>query len=125
MAERNIGHDYLVLLISDFYGWDAAALKSLKTIARHNDVICSLVFDPLERNISRADSLVVSDGEYQLELRPDSHALGEKFEASFTNSVQSVQRELAVHSIPVIPVDTVTPITDQLRRKLGGQQVLR
>jgi hypothetical protein len=125
LTERNVGHDYLVLLISDFYGWDERALKSIKTIAQHNDVICSLVFDPLERDISAADSLVVSDGEYQLEVRPQSANLGQKFEASFTSSVAQVQKELAIHHIPVLPVDTVTPVTTQLRQKLGGQRVLQ
>jgi hypothetical protein len=36
-----------------------------------------------------------------------------------------VQRELKKHHIPVLPVDTATPATDQLREKLGGQRVLQ
>ncbi|MEZ5504125.1 MAG: hypothetical protein R3E50_16255 [Halioglobus sp.] len=59
--ERNVSHDYLVVLISDFYGWNQATLKTIRRISQHNDVICALVFDPLERDISRADKLVVSD----------------------------------------------------------------
>jgi hypothetical protein len=36
-----------------------------------------------------------------------------------------VQAELKRHQIPVIPVDTVTPVADQLREKLGGERVLQ
>jgi uncharacterized protein (DUF58 family) len=124
LLERSIGHDYLVVLISDFYGWDARALRTIRSISQHNDVICALVFDPLERDISKADNLIVSDGRYQLQIEPDRQSLGQKFEASFESSVAHVQGDLKRHNIPVLPVETVTPTTDQLREKLGGQRVL-
>lgn len=120
--ERHVGHDYLVILISDFYGWSAATLKSIRRISRHNDVVCALVYDPLERDISTADKLVVSDGRYQLEIDPGRQGLGQKFEASFASSVAHVQAELKRHDIPVIPIDTVAPVSDQLREQLGGQR---
>jgi uncharacterized protein (DUF58 family) len=125
LLERSIGHDYLVVLISDFHGWDETTLKSIRSITRHNDIICALVYDPLERDISGASSLVVSDGRYQLEIDPQRRGLGEKFEASFLNSMTRVQGELRRHGIPVIPVDTISPTVDQLREKLGGQRILR
>ena len=120
--ERRIGHDYLVVLVSDFYGWNEAALKSIRRISQHNDVICALVYDPLERDISRANKLVVSDGKYQLEIDPDKQGLGEKFEASFESSMAHVQSDLKRHRIPVIPVSTTSDVTEQLRDQLGGQR---
>ena len=124
LLESSIGHDYLVVLISDFYGWDAQALKIIRSISQHNDIICSLIFDPLERDISRANNLVVSDGRYQLQIDPHEQGLGEKFEASFESSIAHVQGELKRHRIPVVPVETSTPVSDQLREKLGGERVL-
>ena len=125
LLERSIGHDYLVVLISDFYGWDEAALKTIRSISRHNDIICALVFDPLERDISNASKLVVSDGRFQLEIDPQRQGLGAKFEASFKSSIAHVQGDLKRHHIPVLPVDTISPVADQLREKLGGQRVLQ
>jgi uncharacterized protein (DUF58 family) len=125
MLERSIGHDYLVVLISDFYGWDETTIKTIRRISQHNDIICSLVFDPLERDISNASNLVVSDGKFQLEIDPTQQDLGEKFEASFKSSIAHVQGELKRHHIPVLPVDTTTPVADQLREKLGGQRVFQ
>jgi uncharacterized protein (DUF58 family) len=125
LLERRASHDHLVVIISDFYGWNEETLKIIKRVNRHNDIICSLVFDPLERDISQAQSLVVSDGHYQLEINPARHELGEKFEASFQSSVAQVQDELNRHHIPVLPVDTITPVTRQLRQKLGGQRPLQ
>jgi uncharacterized protein (DUF58 family) len=125
LLERSIGHDYLVVLVSDFYGWDAGTLKVIRSIKQHNDIICALVFDPLERDISLAHSLVVSDGQYQLEIDPDRAELGKKFVRSFETSIAQVQSELRRHDIPVLPIDTATPAVDQLREKLGGQRVLQ
>ncbi|MDH4040070.1 MAG: DUF58 domain-containing protein [Gammaproteobacteria bacterium] len=124
LLERSIGHDYLVVLVSDFHGWNDAALNSICRINRHNDMICALVYDPLERDISGASALVVSDGKFQLEIDPQKQELGKKFEASFESSVAWVQGELKRHDILVMPVDTVTPVTRQLQEKLGGQRVL-
>jgi len=125
LLQRSIGHDYLVVLVSDFYGWNAATLKTIRSIGQHNDIVCSLVFDPLERDISQADKLVVSDGRFQLEIDPARKGLGEKFEASFESSMAHVQGELRRHDIPVLPVDTATPAADQLREKLGGQRIIQ
>ncbi len=123
--ERSIGHDYLVVLISDFFGWQPQALATIRRIRQHNDVVCALVYDPLERNISDAEKLVVSDGRFQLEIDPERHGLGEKFEASFESAFANVQGDLRRHDIPILPVDTVAPVTDQLRQKLGGQGASR
>lgn len=125
LLERSVGHDYLVVLISDFHGWNDAALKTICRINQHNDVICTLVFDPLERDISGASNLVVSDGKFQLEIDPQRRELGKKFEASFESSIAHVQNELRRHQILVLPVETATPVTRQLQEKLGGQRVLQ
>jgi uncharacterized protein (DUF58 family) len=125
LLERSIGHDYLVVLVSDFHGWNDAALEAISRINQHNDILCALVFDPLERDISGAGKLVVSDGRFQLEINPEQAELGKKFEASFESSVAWVQGELKRHDILVMPVDTVTPVTRQLQEKLGGQRVLQ
>ncbi len=125
LLERSVSHDYLIVLISDFYGWDEKSMGIIRRISVHNDIICSLIYDPLEQSISNAHSLVISDGRYQLEIDPSQHNVGDKFEASFKSSVAQVQGKLRQHNIPVLPVDTVSPVTDQLRQKLGGQRVLK
>ena len=65
MAERMVGHDYLVIFISDFDGWNTQALAGIKRMTLHNDLLAGLVYDPLEQDISGAENLVVSDGQYQ------------------------------------------------------------
>ena len=100
-------------------------MEVIRRIRRHNDVICSLVYDPLEQSISDAHRLIISDGSYQLEVDPLQHNIGDRFEENFKSSVAHVTEDLRQHDIPILPVDTVAPVTDQLRQKLGGQRVLQ
>jgi uncharacterized protein (DUF58 family) len=120
-AERMAGHDHLVCIISDFHGWDERCLASVKRMARHNDLIAALVYDPLEQDISAASSLVVSDGYYQLQIEPEQRELGRRFGESFESDVAALQATLRKHGMPVLPVDTVEPVFEQLRRALGGR----
>jgi uncharacterized protein (DUF58 family) len=118
-AERMAGHDYLLVIISDFEGWNEGCLASVKRLARHNDLIAALVYDPLEQDISQASNLVVSDGRYQLQLNPQKAELGQRFEASFHSGVRDLQAELRKHGMPVLTINTVDPVFEQLREQLG------
>ena len=119
LAERTVSHDALLVIVSDFDGWDPKALESVKRMAQHNDLVAALIYDPLEQDISPASNLVVSDGRYQLELEPDKEGLGERFGASFESQLANLQAELRRHGMPVLPINTVDPVTEQLRRHLG------
>lgn len=123
--EAGIGHDHLIVLISDFFGCTAATYNAIRRLRQHNDVICAQVFDPLERDISSAHKLVVSDGQYQLELDPHTGDLGKKFEASVESAMAQVQSELRRHDIPVLPINTIEPVAAQLKTLLGGQKQLQ
>ncbi len=122
LALRRVSHDHLVVIISDFYGWNDEAVRCIKRIAQHNDVICALIHDPLERNISNASNLVVSNGRYQFQIDPDEHDLGEKFEASFQDSFSNVRTQLQRLQIPILLIDTEETVSSQLRKALGGRR---
>jgi uncharacterized protein (DUF58 family) len=122
LLERSAGHDYLLILISDFSGWSPQSLAAVRRLRQHNDVVCCLVYDPLERDITRADALVVSDGFYQFEIDPLRHRLGEKFEARFRDRLSQAQSDLRRHDIPVLVLDTAAPVEQQLRRQLGYRE---
>ena len=120
-AERIAGHDYLICIISDFFGWNDRCLESVKRMARHNDMIAAMIFDPLERDISRASNLVVSDGRYQLQIDPEKRDLGKRFGESYQSGVTRLQHSLRKHGMPVLAIETVTPVFEQLRHALGGR----
>ncbi|KZX58246.1 hypothetical protein A3709_01920 [Halioglobus sp. HI00S01] len=124
-TQRMTSHDYLVILVSDFFGWNDQSLQNIRRIGEHNDIICTMIYDPLERDISRADQLVVSDGRYQLEINPDKEGLGQRFEDQFKSNFATVQAALMRHEVPVIQLHTDADTASQLRQQLGGERPLQ
>ena len=119
-VERLVGHDYLVILISDFSGWNDDVLKSIKRIRQHNDLIAGLVFDPLEEEFTATTHFVVSDGDYQLEVPASDEQFRKNYTEGFQLSVASIRNLLHKHDIPLLPINNVESPVAQVRRQLGG-----
>ncbi len=119
LAERMAGHDYLMVLVSDFAGWNEQCLAGIRRMAQHNDLIAGLVFDPLEGDISTATDLVVSDGEFQMQLQPQHKALASRFQEAALSELSALRADLSKHSIPVLAINTIDPVAAQLRQLLG------
>ena len=115
-AERLCGHDCLVILVSDLDGWNEETLKRIKRIKAHNDLILTLVTDPLEENLPEHDQLVISDGELQIAINTKKQQLKNKFTQQFSVGVDAIQQELSKYGIPVLMMDTIGPAQEQLRR---------
>jgi len=118
-AERLSGHDYLIVIISDMSGWNATSLKHIKRLARHNDVMVALVFDPLEKKLPDQHRLVFSDGDMQIQVDTGKAGLGEQYRRDFDSRIDYLQAELNKHRIPVLPVNTCEAVQTQLRKAFG------
>jgi len=121
-TERLSGHDYLIVIISDLSGWDGETVKRIKRLGRHNDVMVSLVFDPLEKTLPDSSKLVLSDGQMQIQVDAASQGLGEQFTERFESGVERLQSELNKHGIPVIPMNTTETVLDQIRKAIGERR---
>lgn len=118
-AERLASHDYLIVIVSDMSGWNDETVKRIKRLARHNDVMASLVFDPLEKKLPDSSQLVLSDGEMQIQVDSAKAGLNEQYTEHFDSTVEHLQHELNKHGIPVIPVNTVESVLDQIVKAIG------
>jgi uncharacterized protein (DUF58 family) len=118
-AERLSSHDYLVVIISDLSGWDDETVKRIKRLGRHNDVMVSLVFDPLEKNLPDSSQLVLSDGQMQIQVDGANAGLSEQFTQHFESGVEHLQSELTKHGIPVVPMNTTDTVLNQIRDAMG------
>ena len=118
-AEHLCGHDCLVVLISDMHGWNKETIGRIKRIKAHNDVILSLVFDPLEKKLPEQSQLIVSDGQRQIAIDTKTKQLDEQFTHDFSSKIEGLQDELSQYGIPLMLVDTVRPVHLQLRAALG------
>jgi uncharacterized protein (DUF58 family) len=120
-ASRLATHDHLIVLITDAAGADADTRELLTTIARHNDVLVSFVYDPLEADLPAAGNLVVSDGERQMEVDTASGSLRAGFRQEFDERRAAARRFLLTREVPVLPLRTDADVADQVLRALGGR----
>ena len=118
-TERLSGHDYLIVIISDMSGWNEETVKRIKRLARHNDVMASLVFDPLEKTLPDSSQLVLSDGELQIQVDVRKAGLNTQYTEHFESAVEHLQKELNKHGIPVIPMNTRETVLNQVRKAIG------
>lgn len=124
-VERISGHDYLIVLISDMSGWDDETLLRIKRLRQHNDVIASLVFDPLEQTLPKAQQLILSDGNQQIQVDSNKATVNQEFQQIFSNQVTYLKKIMAKYNIPVIPLTTNEPALDQVRKALGFKMAVK
>lgn len=124
-VERISGHDYLIVLISDMSGWDDETLLRIKRLRQHNDVIASLVFDPLEQTLPKAQQLILSDGNQQIQVDSNKATVNQEFQQIFSNQVSYLKKIMAKYDIPVIPLTTNESALDQVRKALGFKMAVK
>jgi uncharacterized protein (DUF58 family) len=112
-------HDYLVTIISDLDGADSETERWVSRIAQHNDLIVCLIYDQLETKLPKGGKLVMSDGEFQLEVDTSSGKVQKDFAEIFESHLQDTKEWLSKRGIPTLPLNTSESVTAQIRRILG------
>ncbi|MBW1645534.1 MAG: DUF58 domain-containing protein, partial [Deltaproteobacteria bacterium] len=102
-AVQLAGHDYLVCVISDFFGLSDQSLHQVKLLSRHNDVMLLPVYDPLARELPADFSLVISDGRRQLLLDARDRRLRKRFPEFLQNRLRTLAETLGRFGVPVLP----------------------
>ncbi|WP_376843044.1 DUF58 domain-containing protein [Bordetella pertussis] len=115
-------HDCLVCIVSDFAGADAETLRTLRLLARHNDVVAMLVFDPMAQDLPRRGRLVVTQGELQLEIAVGRQRERQPLADFFSGRLREVADLLRRSRVPLLSIDTAEDEVVQLRRALGRLQ---
>lgn len=113
------GHDYLVCVISDFFGLGDATLRHATTLARHNDLLLAPVYDPLAQKLPEKGFLVISDGKSQIRLDGHDRQLKERFPEFLRGRLATLSDALHRLGVPVLPLNTVDEVAEQIRQCLG------
>lgn len=117
-ASRVAHHDHLLCGIAGGGGADEETVRVTTRIARHNDIIMSVVYDPMEEQLPPASRLVVADGELQLEVDGNDRGLREKFREQFSDRLEWMRRVTRQRETPLLPISTHEDVATQLRRML-------
>ena len=109
-----VTHDFLIVIISDFYRYHPQTIKDIAYLSRHNDIILAKVYDPFERDIPSVN-LIASEQDRQSVLSGQSDKTREKFYKGYMSEFKDFEKQMKKYGIPVISIDTVTPIKSQLK----------
>ncbi|MCI3208582.1 MULTISPECIES: DUF58 domain-containing protein [Pandoraea] len=119
---RMATHDCLVVVISDFDGHDKTTRQWLLGIASRNDVLTVLVHDPFLSALPQSGSLVVSDGELQVELSFGDMSMRRSIAEFFTGHGKHLVDWHQAIGVPMFPLSAAEETAGQIRRFLGGAQ---
>lgn len=116
-ANELIGHDFLVVLISDLYAADVTTIKQLIRLRKNNDVIVAHISDPAEQELLQ-DSIVLTDGSYQTKLNK-----GKSFRRTYRkqreDQIETLRTEFKKYRIPYLPFTCSEEPSVQLREMLS------
>ena len=115
------GHDYLICIISDFAGASERTQRLLRQLSRHNDVIATMVFDPLWQRMPEYRALVVSEGRLQVELRIQNERVRAPLASLFKGRAAEVAELLRTSGVPLMALSTDEPTVDQIRHLFGDR----
>jgi len=118
-------HDCLVCLITDGDGINPDTRKHITRISEHNDVLTAFIYDPLEKDMPAAGRLRFADDKGQLEVDTSSRKLRNAFQNEFEQRLEWMQSASRRLSIPVLELQTSSPVTEQIRDALGYHQGAR
>ena len=115
-----VRHDCLVCIIGDGSGVDAETTRLITQLNAHNDCMFLMVYDPVEARLPRAGRLTASDGG---PLARPSTAVVDGCGMSSLQTSSPVWMRLntsrASNRFRLLPVSTIGPVADQVRRLLG------
>lgn len=113
-------HDYLIIIISDFYGLNDKSNKHLLSLAEHNDVLAFLVYDPIAVEMPTDGKYVLSENELQVELNMNNKKVHSPISDFTTKRLSDVDTRLKEIGIPIFRINNSDDIGKQLRTHFGN-----
>jgi len=110
----------LVIFIGDGHGWNEQSSQLVKNISQHNEIIACHVFDPLEQALPKMSQMVISDGELQIQFSSQDKNIHSKYQLSLEQQMNEYEDMARKYRIPLLPITTILPVEQQLRKALGG-----
>lgn len=112
----------MILLISDFRGFDDAAEAHLFQLARHNDVMLVYVYDPLEAQLPPAGYYRVSDSRITKSIDTSDSKTRDQYLQRHQEHMQRLYRISRRNHIYFLPLCTADDLLAALQKGLGIHQ---
>ncbi|KGJ89638.1 DUF58 domain-containing protein [Colwellia psychrerythraea] len=116
-------HNGLIILLGDGHGFNDKSTDFIKQLRQHNEVIACHIFDPLELKLPKMSQMIVSDGVQQIQFSSAKKNFQKNYEAEISRQLESYVKAAKKYRIPLIEIDTISPVEQQLRKALGHNAV--
>ncbi len=114
-------HDYLIVLVTDYTGNNEETRRLATSLAAHNDVLAILTYDPMGIRLPSGDGLEATDGATRLTV-PKGKKFDQSFEELFSRRLDQLREQLGSLRIPILPICTHDPVTEQIIGALGHRR---
>ncbi len=112
-------HNSLIILIGDGHGFNDKSTNFIKQLRQHNEVIACHISDPLELKLPKMSQMIVSDGRRQIQFSSDNKSFQQNYQTEIARQLESYVKAAKKYRIPLIEIDTIAPVEQQLRKALG------
>lgn len=108
----------LVIIISDFRGWNERAESHLLQIVRHNSIWLLFIADPVEVDLPSNGIYRVTDGQQQTIFDGGSQTARANYATRFRHRRDHFETLCRSHGMSLIPLSTQSSLQDVLRNEL-------
>jgi uncharacterized protein (DUF58 family) len=109
----------LVVVISDFIGFNRAAQSYLSSVARHNDVLAVFMNDPLERKLPPPGRYRIVSPHDELAIDTYATAARRDYEHEFTERSHELEVFCHRYGVHLMPMSTDDDPVSTLQKALG------
>ncbi len=118
-------HNGLIILIGDGHGFNDKSTDFIKQLRQHNEVIACHISDPLELKLPKMSQMIVSDGVQQIQFSSEKKHFQQNYETEIARQLESYVKAAKKYRIPLIEIDTISPVEQQLRKALGHNTAIK
>jgi len=109
----------LVVVISDFIGFDRAAQSYLSSVARHNEVLAVFMNDPLERKLPPPGRYRIVSPDDELSIDTFATAARRDYENEFAQRSDGLEKFCHRYGVHLMPMSTDDDPVSTLQTALG------
>ncbi len=110
----------LIFVCSDFYTLDEDAVRHLRRLSQHNEMVACWIFDPLEAQAPPPGRYAVTDGVTRVLVATTGAAARRAFTAGFDGRRQRLQVLAREGGVRLVPIATDANVAECLQRGLSS-----
>lgn len=109
----------LVVVISDFHGFDRAAQSYLSAVARHNEVLAVFMNDPIERELPPPGRYRLVSGDDEMAIDTFASAARRDYAKEYTDRLEELEHFCHRYGVHLMPMSTNDDPVSTLQAALG------